>query len=76
MYTGLDTDFIGTCDDTWEVALCLPLTLDHSLDNTRVIGPQINEDISDAGLPKGLEKGKGSGIHAGRRGSMVKLSNQ
>src|SRR5690242_16959352 len=59
---------VGTRDDAWELPLLLPLALDHGLDDARVVGPEVDEAVRHAGLPDGLEQGKGCRVHAGRGG--------
>lgn len=46
-----NTYFIGAGDDAWKLALLLPSTLDHSFDDTRMVGAQIHEDVGHAGVP-------------------------
>ena len=41
---------IGAGDDTRELAFLLVLTFDHSLYNAGVVGAQVHEAMSDAGL--------------------------
>lgn len=43
--------FIGTRDDSGEVSLSLPLTLDHGFDDTGMVRAQVHEAVGDAGVP-------------------------
>lgn len=44
------TDLIGAGNDAWELVLLLPLAFQHGLENRRVVGSQIDEDMGDAAL--------------------------
>ena len=49
---------VRTCHYLGELALLLVLALDNGLDNGGMVGAQVDKDIPDAGLPKGLEESK------------------
>lgn len=53
---------VGARDDLGELALLLVLALYNGLDDGGVVGPEVDEDVTNAILPEGLEEGKGRGV--------------
>jgi hypothetical protein len=49
---------VRTCHDLRKFALLLVLALDNGLDDGGMVGAQVDEDVPDASLPKGLEEGE------------------
>lgn len=54
---------IGASDNLGKLGALLVLALDNGFDDAGVIGAEVDEAMGDAGLPEGLEEGKGRGIH-------------
>lgn len=53
---------VGTRDDLGKLALLLVLALDNGLNDGGVVRPEVDEDVTNAIFPKGLEEGKRRGI--------------
>jgi hypothetical protein len=53
---------VWTCDDFGELTLLLILAFDNSLDDGRMVAPEVDKDVRDAILPQSLEEGERSCI--------------
>jgi len=50
------TNLVWACDDSRKVLVTLLLSFSHGLEDARVVRAQVDEAVSDASLPKGLEQ--------------------